>query len=166
MPVTNGHAANGTVENGVNGISTGPKFASGLILPPPELKCESLISGLSIYNAVSYSLPMRSSAVIERIAVAVAKSSNPLQFEDRLRESQRSDPKFSFLNSADPYHGYYRHQMEKIANGEVEEGAAETLGTKETKMEVEQVIEQEDLGLEPSPPEFMLDLPNISAIDL
>lgn len=38
IPLMNGNGhING--ENGFNGASTGPKYASGLILPPPEIKC-------------------------------------------------------------------------------------------------------------------------------
>ena len=101
-------------------------------------------------------------AVIDRTALFVARSANPPQFEERVREGQRSDPKFSFLNPADPYHGYYRHKMEKVAQGELEDDTPkDTKGT-----EAVEPKEPVDLGLEPPLPEFIMDLPNISAIDL
>ncbi|KII88956.1 hypothetical protein PLICRDRAFT_175203 [Plicaturopsis crispa FD-325 SS-3] len=144
LPVTNGHAnGNGDVEMGaVKEHSL--RFASGLILPPPEIK-----------------------SVIDRTANFVARSANPPQFEDKIRENQRSDPKFSFLNPADPYHAYYRNRMDRVTNGEVDEVAPE----KEVKAEdqgeqpvAEVVI---DAGQEPPPPaEFIMDLPHISAADL
>ncbi|KAH7889771.1 Pre-mRNA splicing factor PRP21 like protein-domain-containing protein [Phlebopus sp. FC_14] len=114
------------------------RFASGLILPPPEIK-----------------------SVIDRTALFVARSANPPQFEDKIRENQRQDPKFSFLNPADPYHAYYRHRMDRIAAGEeVEESPPD-------KGEGEKVTAPpEDLGVEPPPPQFVMDLPNISPIDL
>ena len=59
--------------------------------------------------------------MIDRTAQFVARSANPPQFEDKIRENQRQDPKFSFLNPADPYHAYYRHRMEKVVRGEVDE---------------------------------------------
>ena len=59
-------------------------------------------------------------AVIDRTALFVARSANPPQFEEKIRENQRQDPKFAFLNSADPYHAYYRHRMDKVVRGELE----------------------------------------------
>lgn len=92
----------------------------------------------------------------------MARSANPPQFEDKIRENQRQDPKFSFLNPADPYHAYYRHRMEKVLRGEVED---EVVPGKEEKVEV--VPEKEvDSGLEPPMPEFILDVTNINPLDL
>lgn len=79
-----------------------------------------------------------------------------------MREGQRSDPKFSFLNPADPFHAYYRHRTEKVARGEVDEETA----TKEKETEVAQTQEPVDIGVEPPPADFILELPHISAIDL
>lgn len=42
-PAMNGHMMNGHA----NGLSKEPKFASGLILPPPEIKCKSQASRVS-----------------------------------------------------------------------------------------------------------------------
>ena len=83
--------------------------------------------------------------------------------EDKIRENQRQDPKFSFLNPADPYHAYYRHRMEKVLRGEVEE---EVPG-KEEEPQGEVVPEKEiDIGLEPPVPEFILDVTNVNPLDL
>ncbi|KAG6866077.1 hypothetical protein C0991_008829 [Blastosporella zonata] len=138
--------ANGIHPNGVPEIQmefvggTGSlRFSSGLILPPPEIK-----------------------SVIDRTALFVARSANPPQFEDKIREGQRTDPKFSFLNPADPYHAYYRHRMDKINRGEIDEATPEKEGAEE-QAQPAQVI---DVGIEPPPPEFIMDLPNISNIDL
>ncbi|KAI0362672.1 hypothetical protein OH77DRAFT_1585019 [Trametes cingulata] len=138
-PGLNGSAA-GKPADGANGVHKEPKFASGLILPPPEIK-----------------------SVIDRTALFVARSANPPQFEDKIRENQRGDPKFAFLNPVDPYHAYYRHRMDKVVRGELEEEAA----PKEEKAP-EKAAEAApvDLGEEPPQPEFILDIPNISAIDL
>lgn len=103
-------------------------------------------------------------AVIDRTALFVARSANPPQFEDKIRENQRQDPKFSFLNPADPYHAYYRHRMEKIEAGE------ELDDTSQEKEKVDGVEEMpmilEDLGVEPPQPQFAMDMPNVSPIDL
>ncbi|PSR88911.1 hypothetical protein PHLCEN_2v5060 [Hermanssonia centrifuga] len=128
-------------EEGLNGSAREPKYASGLILPPPEIK-----------------------SVIDRTAKVVARSANPPQFEDKIRENQRQDPKFSFLNPADPYHAYYRHRMEKVIRGEVDD---EPAPGKEEQPTPEAVPEKEvDMGLEPPIPEFILDVASINAIDL
>ncbi|KAJ3476340.1 hypothetical protein NLI96_g11220 [Meripilus lineatus] len=142
----NGHPLTGdnTPDHNHNGGVKEPKFASGLILPPPEIK-----------------------SVIDRTAQFVARSANPPQFEDKIRENQRQDPKFSFLNPADPYHAYYRHRMDKVIRGEVEDEPAPGSGAKTETQEKEQVPEKEvDRGLEPPVPEFILDVPSISAVDM
>ncbi|KAJ7582921.1 Pre-mRNA splicing factor PRP21 like protein-domain-containing protein [Mycena floridula] len=127
------------------------RFATGLILPPPEIKCKSLF-------------PLDKVSVIDRTASFVARSANPPQFEDKIREGQRSDPKFSFLNPADPYHGYYRHKMERIFQGEAEEDTAEKDGKEDPDAAGE--VKTIDVGVEPPPALYILDMPNTSAIDL
>ena len=102
-------------------------------------------------------------AVIDRTAGYVARSANPPQFEEKIRETQRNDPKFSFLNPLDPYHAYYRHKLERATAGDNEEEAAPK-GEGETKTEVAK--EPVDMGLEPPTPEFILELPNLNGIDL
>ncbi|KAG6335876.1 hypothetical protein ID866_3213 [Astraeus odoratus] len=140
MPAINAHALNGAADmtNGTREPSL--RFASGLILPPPEIK-----------------------SVIDRTALFVARSANPPMFEDKIRENQRQDPKFSFLNPADPYHAYYRHRMDRIAAGEEPE---EAQPEKEQIQSGEIAVPQEDLGVEPPHSQFILDMPNISPIDL
>ncbi|VDC07888.1 unnamed protein product [Peniophora sp. CBMAI 1063] len=139
-PQVNG---NGVANGDANGHADGflSKFSSGLILPPPEVK-----------------------SIIDRTATFVARSANPPQFEDKIRENQRSDPKFSFLNPADPYHAYYRHRMEKVARGEVDdEPAAPKEGA---EVEPEKPVVVEDMGVEPPAADFILDVHNVSALDM
>ncbi|GJJ12208.1 hypothetical protein Clacol_006449 [Clathrus columnatus] len=119
------------------------KFATGLILPPPEIK-----------------------SVIDKTAGFVAKSANPPQFEEKIRESQRHDPKFSFLNLADPYHAYYRHRLNKVFEGDISENGIPAPKA-QTPMQVDEVVSKvKSVGKEPPRPEFMLDLPSVTAIDL
>jgi splicing factor 3A subunit 1 len=54
--------------------------------------------------------------------------------------------------------------MEKIAQGELVEDVS-TLPKGAELASIEPIV-VEDVGLEPPPPEFILDLPNISNIDL
>lgn len=54
--------------------------------------------------------------------------------------------------------------MEKVARGEIDEEAGPE---KEAKPEEEDVPEKQvDIGLEPPAPEFILDVTNLTAIDL
>ncbi|TFK72524.1 hypothetical protein BDN72DRAFT_894688 [Pluteus cervinus] len=140
MPITatNGHA-NGDVDVPMD-YQPNARFTTGLILPPPDIK-----------------------AVIDRTAQFVTKSADPAQFEDKIRENQRSDPKFSFLNPVDPYHAYYRHRMERIAQGDMSD---DSTPEKPVAEEGEPVLEMVDIGIEPPHSEFVLDVPNINTIDL
>jgi len=103
-------------------------------------------------------------AVIDRTATFVVKSANPTHFEDRIRENQRQDPKFSFLHPADPYHAYYRDRLEKVAKGEVDDEDTPKEGKEPTDQPVEKPVV--DMGEEPPVPQFILDWPNISTVDL
>lgn len=147
------------------------RFSSGLILPPPEIKGAS--PGLTSYiNTRPHQLKiLLSPAVIDKTAAFVANSQNPPQFEDKIREGQRSDPKFSFLNPLDPYHTYYRHRLDKISRGEslnddLPPGTAAGPGQEEEGASGETQDSNVDIGVEPPAPEFILDIPNISPIDL
>lgn len=103
-------------------------------------------------------------AVIDRTATFVVKSANPTHFEDRIRENQRQDPKFSFLHPADPYHAYYRDRLERVAKGDVDDEDVQKEGKGPTDQPAEKPVT--DLGKEPPAPQFILDWPNISAVDL
>ncbi|KAH7877687.1 Pre-mRNA splicing factor PRP21 like protein-domain-containing protein [Lentinula edodes] len=129
-----------TIPNGIPEQAK-ERFTSGLILPPPEIK-----------------------SVIDKTASYVAQSANPPLFEDKVREGQRSDPKFSFLNPADPYHAYYRHKMDKIFQGEIDDEQVPSGDDKVDGAAIQAKVV--DVGLEPPTPVFIIDMPNISAIDL
>ncbi len=103
-------------------------------------------------------------ATVDRTIVHMNRSSDPLQFEVKLRESRRTDPAFSFLNPADPYHAYYRNRLEAAMRGEILEGVP--MDTDGKVGEVEEGKVTEDYGKPPPPTEFLLDMPNISAVDL
>lgn len=150
------------------------RFASGLILPPPEIKgkqplgSESSICvwilGCSQFASSIHVLFFSIIAIIDRTAQFIAKSSSPGQFEDKIRENQRNDPKFTFLNPIDSYHAYYRHRVDRIAKGDLTEESVP--GREAPTPGSELVQEVVDVGIEPPEPEFILNLPSISAIDL
>ncbi|KZV90420.1 hypothetical protein EXIGLDRAFT_720355 [Exidia glandulosa HHB12029] len=141
LPPANG-ATNGADASMPDAAPDGPRFATGLILPPPEIK-----------------------TVIDRTALFVARSANPPQFETKIRQNQVNDPKFSFLNPADPYHAYYRHRMDRIAAGEEDEAASAT-PAKDVEGQAVTPIPQLSRGREPPAPEFILEVPHISPVDL
>ncbi|KAJ3199425.1 SF3a splicing factor complex subunit, partial [Clydaea vesicula] len=69
-------------------------------------------------------------------------------FEIRLKEKERENSKFSFLNDLDPYRGYYEYCLFQIEEGKFEE----------TKLEEEKDLEKEKLEerlvAPPEPPNF------------
>lgn len=104
-------------------------------------------------------------AIIDSTAGFVAASANPIQFEDKIRENHRQDPKFSFLNSADPYHAYYRHRIERVRNGEVSvnEKEPQAAGTSKSPVPADTT---DAIPKEPPPLHFVLNVPHKNALDL
>lgn len=78
---------------------------------------------------------------------------------DRIREKERTNPKFSFLSPNDAYNAYYQWRLNEIREGRGTAVAAGRTG--------EQVVEKKPEG-PPEPPEyqFCARMPNISAQDL
>jgi splicing factor 3A subunit 1 len=151
--------ANGT--SSTNGKGTTLKFASSdIILPPPDIKSEYVFPE----NACAW-LNHYSSDIIARTASHIARSTTRQQFEDRIRESRREDPKFSFLNSSDPYNAYYKYRVERIIAGEEDEEATDA--TQNTKaMEVDKVVAAIDEGEAPPPMDYVLSIPPMPAVDV
>jgi splicing factor 3A subunit 1 len=158
FPITNGNEVDDDIDMSV---ATTARFASGMILPPPEIKCKCYSPfANNLYSTNPYENP----AVIDRTAPFVSKHADPALFEDKIRENKRSDPHFSFLNPADPYHAYYRYRMAKVAQGETGDGSTVE---KDGKLDLdEEHAAPVDVGVEPPIPEYIMDMPNISSIDL
>ncbi|CAG8958865.1 hypothetical protein HYFRA_00011818 [Hymenoscyphus fraxineus] len=111
------------------------KAPQGVVLPPKEIK-----------------------AILEKTAGYVAR--NGIVFEDRIREKEKHNPKFSFLSPNDSYNAYYLWRLSEIKEGRGTAVAAGRAG------EVE--AEAEKPKGPPEPPEFHFSarMPNISAQDL
>ncbi|KAG0152101.1 hypothetical protein CROQUDRAFT_667447 [Cronartium quercuum f. sp. fusiforme G11] len=77
-----------------NELIESDKYLEGLIYPPPEIR-----------------------TIVDKTAGFIAKNSNPQLFEDKIRQREKSDDRFSFLNPDDAYHAYYRHQIQSIKSG-------------------------------------------------
>lgn len=107
----------------------------GVVLPPKEIK-----------------------AILEKTAGYVAR--NGLVFEDRIREKEKHNPKFSFLSNNDSYNAYYLWRLSEIKEGRGTAIAAGRAG--------EAPVEVEKPQGPPEPPEFHFSarMPNISAQDL
>ncbi|EER24406.1 Surp module family protein [Coccidioides posadasii C735 delta SOWgp] len=98
--------------------------------------------------------------IIEKTAGFVAR--NGFVFEDRVREKERNNPKFSFLNPADPYAAFYNWRLNEIKAGR---GTAVSAGRAGEPVAVPE--EEKPKGPE-APPEFHFSarMPNINALDL
>ncbi|KAF9888402.1 SF3a splicing factor complex subunit [Aspergillus nanangensis] len=68
------------------------KPPEGVVLPPKDIR-----------------------AIVEKTAGYVAR--NGIVFEDRVREKERNNPKFSFLNPADAYATFYQWRLTEIKEG-------------------------------------------------
>lgn len=102
--------------------------------------------------------------IIGKTASHVAKSSTRQQFEDRLRESRRDDPKFSFLSPNDPYNAYYKFRVERIAAGEDDEENNAVASS--NAMDVDEPTAPVDEGDEPHIMQYSLEVPMLPALDL
>jgi splicing factor 3A subunit 1 len=136
------------------------KFIAGMIYPPPDIRSEQF-HGTCYKHVLTNTLTI---AIIDRTASFVARSANPPQFEDKIRESRREDPKFSFLNSADPYHAYYRHRIQKIEGGD--EDVVMDSKPKDDLIAKPVGPPKEVVPKEPPPQEFVMEIPHIGAADL
>lgn len=99
-------------------------------------------------------------------------SKNGREFEDRIQQKERHNPKFSFLNPNDPYHGYYMLKCHELKEGGQEAIArltAETQNQETMSVMPKSPVIVEAVEEEPERPEdllFTLDLPMISPLDL
>ncbi|PGH10593.1 hypothetical protein AJ79_05416 [Helicocarpus griseus UAMH5409] len=113
------------------------KPPEGIVLPPKDIR-----------------------TIIEKTAGFVAR--NGPVFEDRVREKERTNPKFSFLNPSDAYAGFYSWRLSEIKAGR---GTAVSAGR---AGEPVAVAEPEKPKGPAQPPEFHYSarMPNINALDL
>jgi splicing factor 3A subunit 1 len=98
--------------------------------------------------------------IVERTAGYVARNGRP--FEDRIREQQAANHKFSFLNPNDAYAAFYQWRLEEIKDGRGTTVAAGPVGDSGASKEPEKAKGPAQ------PPEFHFSarMPNISALDL
>ncbi len=113
------------------------KPPAGIVLPPRDIR-----------------------AIVEKTAGYVAR--NGAAFEDRIREKEKHNPKFSFLSSNDAYYLFYAWRLEEIRQGR---GTAVSAGRAGEAVPLQ---EPEKPKGPAAPPEFHFSarMPNISAQDL
>ena len=99
-------------------------------------------------------------AIVEKTAGYVAR--NGLVFEDRIREKEKHNPKFSFLSPNDAYSAFYAWRLEEVREGRGTAVSAGRVG------EAAAVPEAKKPEGPLAPPEFLFSarMPNISAQDL
>lgn len=103
--------------------------------------------------------PREIRAILEKTAGYVAR--NGVAFEDRIRQKEIANPKFSFLNQNDAYSAYYLWRLDEIRAGRGTTVSAGPIGESAAR------VEEKPKGPEP-PPEFHFSarMPNINAQDL
>ncbi|CAH8614424.1 unnamed protein product [Schistosoma intercalatum] len=117
----------------------------GIIYPPPEVR-----------------------NIVDKTASFVAR--NGPDFESRIRQNEISNPKFNFLNPADPYHAYYQQKVREFAEGRTPEPAALKLTipsaarlAQDTPKSIQETFTPKD---PPAEFEFVYDPPSINAVDI
>ena len=122
-----------------NGVPDLPESVSkppeGVVLPPRDIR-----------------------AIIEKTAGYVAR--NGPVFEDRIRDKEQSNSKFSFLSPNDAYAAFYQWRLSEVRSGR---GTAVSAGRTGDATPMPEKPKGPD-----SPPEFQFSarMPNISALDL
>lgn len=113
------------------------KPPAGVVLPPKDVR-----------------------AIVEKTAGYVVR--NGSVFEERIREKEKHNPKFSFLSPNDAYSAFYAWRLAEIREGRGTAVSAGRVG--ETPI----VVEPEKPQGPPAPPEFHFSarMPNISSQDL
>jgi len=112
------------------------KAPAGVVLPPKDIR-----------------------AIVEKTAGYVAR--NGAVFEDRIRQKEVNNAKFSFLNSSDAYYPFYAWRLDEVRAGR---GTAVSAGRA-----AEEAAKEPEKPKGPDPPpdfHFSARMPNISALDL
>ncbi|KAL7751893.1 SF3a splicing factor complex subunit [Sorochytrium milnesiophthora] len=118
------------------------ELPDNIILPPPEFR-----------------------SIVDNTAKYVAK--NGVLFEETIRERERDNPKFCFLNTSDVYYPYYSCQLIRFKAGVVkpqELSIAQEEPVAQPAAPVKPAVKPPPAA--PAPFEFCLDLPPVSVQDL
>ncbi|KAJ3188838.1 splicing factor 3a, subunit 1 [Gaertneriomyces sp. JEL0708] len=119
--------------------SSGTEPPAGVIYPPPDIR-----------------------NIVDKTANFVARNGG--QFEDRIRENEKHNPKFCFLNPSDPYRPYYDWKVTQAKEGTITEQKPEA--TKPLSSAPTTSAPARKAPPAPASYQFTADLPHISAQDL
>lgn len=136
--IQNGVAPGTTQVNGMDALKT-PLMQTGMIFPPLDIR-----------------------EIVEKTANYVSR--NGIAFEEKIREKEKNNNKFCFLNPADPYYKYYEFRLEECKKGKFLSLTRED-PSKMTQNASKQASDKVFL-LEPPKFFFSASLPAISATDL
>ncbi|VDN01355.1 unnamed protein product [Thelazia callipaeda] len=125
-------------------VNTEPSMSGrqiiGIIYPPPDIR-----------------------TIVDKTAAFVAR--NGVDFENKIREKEASNPRFGFLSVTDPYNAYYQHKVVEFCDGKTAEPTVPRPQIPEAV--VEHVKQAEFIPRNPPPPfEFDADPATINAFDL
>ncbi|KAJ3003236.1 hypothetical protein HKX48_001855, partial [Thoreauomyces humboldtii] len=125
-----------------NGYPPPPNDPSqpAIIYPPPEIR-----------------------NIVDKTAEAVARSGS--QFEDRIREREKHNPKFCFLNPTDPYRAYYDFKMSEVKAGRPSDKKTGD-ASKADSAPAPAAVPTKPVPKQPPHYDFLADQPSISAQDL
>ncbi|GAA5836800.1 hypothetical protein JCM3766R1_006268 [Sporobolomyces carnicolor] len=114
-----------------------------IILPPPAIK-----------------------TIVDKTAAFIAPKPNAAQLEERFRQREQTDSRFSFLNPTNPYYAYYADRLAAFKAGEQPDAKGDDKGDP-TKPGEDTVPEDDGRPKEPPALEFLVeDPPKISPVDL
>lgn len=88
-------AANGRSNGTAAPAAVKEEYVEGMIYPPPDIR-----------------------SIVDKTASFIAKHANPAAFEEKIRQREKTDSKFSFLNESDAYHAYYQHRIKQFKEGD------------------------------------------------
>ena len=129
------------------------KAPAGVIIPPPEIR-GTILPAIAHTNRCLVE-------IIEKTATYVARTNK--DFEERIRENERTSPKFAFLNPLDPYFRYYEWRLADLQSSGPQRSS--TAAPPYTRIATPQSTKPAG---PPEPPPYLFSgtLPPISAQDL
>ncbi|KAK9461640.1 Pre-mRNA splicing factor PRP21 like protein-domain-containing protein [Lipomyces oligophaga] len=118
----------------------------GIIIPPPDIR-----------------------AIIEKTAGYVSR--NGQAFESRIREKEKENNRFSFLNTSDPYYPFYEWRLDEFREGRAGNESAQSATATKTNGSSASIssistVDKSNKAAAPSAYEFAVTMPPISALDL
>ena len=99
----NGHTASNGLATPAAVVAVKEEYTEGLIYPPPDIR-----------------------SIVDKTAAFTAKNANPASFEEKIKQRQASDSRFSFINEKDAYNPYYQDRVKFYREGGVDKTSAAT----------------------------------------